>query len=370
MTNTILCAVREMDDERLLSSTRSLSGEGQRLNARLVAHLAEIDERRLGQREGFPSTFAYAREVLGMSEGEAYLRIEAARIVRRFPLAIDLLFAGRVNLTALLLVGRHLTDDNHRAVLEETCGRTKEQVLAIVARLRPLPDVPPTIRKVTPAPTAARLAGKVPNDPGPRAASSAVPVPVPGAATVEAPAAPPVTFPVAAEAATETSSPSRSPVTPPLPLSPDRYKYALTIDGETRELLRAVKGLSGLDDATILKRALALFRKKIECEKFGLTGSPRTAPPAVDPESRYIPSAVRRDVATRDDLRCAFVSASGRRCVERAQLQFDHVKPYALSGGKQASNLRLLCKSHNAYEARRHFHIPEREAVPDSFWNG
>jgi hypothetical protein len=339
MTITLLRTVRAMDDELLLSSTRSLSGEGQRLNARLVAHLAEIDGRSLAQREGFPSTFVYAREVLGMSEGEAYLRIEAARIARRFPLAVELLFACRINLTAVVLVGRHLTDDNHRAVLEEACGRTKEQVLAIVARLRPLPDVPPTIRRVS--------------------------QPVAVAATITTSPAPPATHGVAIEAA-----PPRASVAAPLPLSPDRYKYALTIDGETRELLTAVKDLSGLDDATILKRALALLRRKIEREKFGLTENPRSETPAVDPESRYIPSAVRRDVATRDDLRCAFVSATGHRCDARAHLEFDHVRPYALSGGKEAANLRILCKAHNAYEARRHFHIPEREALTDSFWNG
>jgi hypothetical protein len=334
-----------MDDELLLSATRSLSGDGQRLNARLVAHLGEVDGRCLAQREGFPSTFAYAREVLGMSEGEAYLRIEAARIARRFPLALELLFAGRVNLTAVVLVGRHLTELNHDAVLEEACGKTKEQVLAIVARLRPMPDVPATIRKVSP-PQPALLRAETPSQhPGAGAAVAAVPMP-------GTPAAP------------------RPPAVPPRPLSPDRYKYTLTIDGETRDLLTVVKDLSGLDDATILKRALALLKQKVEREKFGLTDRPRTETPAVDPDSRYIPSAVRRDVATRDDLRCAFVSATGRRCDARAHLEFDHLKPYALGGGKDAPNLRILCKAHNAYEARRYFDIPERETPPNSFWNG
>jgi hypothetical protein len=331
MMITILNAVGAMDDELLLSSTRSLSGEGQRLNARLVAHLAAIDGRGLAQREGYPSTFVYAREVLGMSEGEAYLRIEAARIARRFPLAVELLFAGRINLTAVVLLGRHLTDQNHRDVLDEACGRTKEQVLAIVARLRPMPDVPATIRKVPQPPVPSLAAAAVAGSTPPVAAASSAPVP-------------------------------RPPAVPVLPLSPDRYKYALTIDGETRELLAAVKDLSGLDDATILKRALALLRKKIEREKFGLTERPCSAAPAVDPESRYIPSAVRRDVAARDDLRCAFVSPTGRRCEASAHLEFDHLKPYALGGTKDAPNLRMLCRSHNAYEARRHFHIPEREA--------
>jgi hypothetical protein len=340
MMIAILDTVRAMDDELLLSSTRTLSGDGQQLNARLVAHLGEVDGRSLAQREGFPSTFVYAREVLGMSEGEAYLRIEAARIARRFPLVLELLFAGRVNLTTVVLVGRHLTEQNHEAVLEEACGKTKEQVLAIVARLRPMPDVPSTIRKVSRPQPASPL-----YDPG-------------APATKAAPTMP------------RTSSPPRPPAVRPLPLSPDRYKYALTIDGETRELLSLVKDLSGLDDAAILKRALVLLRKKIEREKFGLTENPRKEAPAVDPESRYIPSAVRRDVATRDDLRCAFVSASGRRCDARAHLEFDHVKPYVLGGGKDAPNLRILCNAHNAYEARRHFRIPERETLPNSFWNG
>jgi hypothetical protein len=233
-------------------------------------------------------------------------------------------------------------------VLDEARGRTKEQVLAIVARLRPRPDVPATIRKLSqPQPPSAPGIGIS----GANVAASALPL-----------------VGVAMGAATPASP--RPPVAPPLPLSPDRYKYALTIDGETKELLAAVKDLSRLDDATILKRALALLRKKIEREKFGLTEHPRSATPAVDPESRYIPSAVRRDVATRDNLRCAFVSATGRRCDARAHLEFDHVKPYAQGGGKDPTNLRVLCKAHNSYEARRHFDIPEREAEPNSFWNG
>ena len=57
----------------------------------------------------------------------------------------------------------------------------------------------------------------------------------------------------------------------------------------------------------------------------------------------------------RDLGRCAFVSTSGRRCVERAFLEFHHVKPYALGGEATVANIQLRCRSHNAYEARQYF---------------
>jgi hypothetical protein len=50
------------------------------------------------------------------------------------------------------------------------------------------------------------------------------------------------------------------------------------------------------------------------------------------PASRHIPSAVKREVWRRDRRQCAFVSADGRRCTERAYLELHHVQPYALDG--------------------------------------
>ena len=47
------------------------------------------------------SLFVYCRDALGMSEGEAYNRIEVARAARRFPVVLDMLSDGRVHLTAV-----------------------------------------------------------------------------------------------------------------------------------------------------------------------------------------------------------------------------------------------------------------------------
>jgi hypothetical protein len=66
-------------DDELLGRLADLVRESRRVEADLVAHIAEIDERKLFAREASPSMFAYCTEILHFSEAEAYLRIAAAR---------------------------------------------------------------------------------------------------------------------------------------------------------------------------------------------------------------------------------------------------------------------------------------------------
>lgn len=71
--------------------------------------------------------------------------------------------------------------------------------------------------------------------------------------------------------------------------------------------------------------------------------------------SRYIPKGVKRIVWYRDRGQCAFVAASGQRCVEREFLELHHIQPYALNGSSTAANIALRCRRHNAYEAEMVF---------------
>ena len=143
------------------------------------------------------------------------------------------------------------------------------------------------------------------------------------------------------------------------PLSPDRYKVQVTIGGDTLEKLRLAKDLlrhavpSG-DEAVILDRALTALLADLAQSKFGATEKPRPSGGSV-PGSRHIPAEVRRTVWLRDLGRCAFVGTGGRRCHERAFLEFHHVTPHALGGEATVANIELRCRSHNAYEARLYF---------------
>ena len=69
------------------------------------------------------------------------------------------------------------------------------------------------------------------------------------------------------------------------------------------------------------------------------------------PHSRHVPNAVKRAVWRRDGGQCAFVSADGRRCEERAYLELHHIHPYALDGPATAGNIAVRCRGHNQYES-------------------
>jgi len=140
-------------------------------------------------------------------------------------------------------------------------------------------------------------------------------------------------------------------------LSPDRYRLQVTIGGETLEKLRLARDM--------LRHAVP--RGTTRPSSTGPLSPPRgpgegqvrrhrgAAPSRGSAAgSRHIPAEVKRAVWLRDLGRCAFVAAEGRRCNERAFVEFHHVRPYA-AGGSHVANIQLRCRRHNDLEARAFF---------------
>jgi hypothetical protein len=143
-----------------------------------------------------------------------------------------------------------------------------------------------------------------------------------------------------------------------VPLAPERYKMQITISREAHDTLRRAQDLlrhvipSG-DPAAIVERALSRLVEDLERRKLAAVRHPHQAG-TVKPGSRHVPAAVRREVWTRDEGRCAFVGTEGR-CTERGFLEFHHVIPFADGGTTDAVNLQLRCRAHNAFEADKWF---------------
>src|SRR5450432_3637020 len=74
----------------------------------LLAHLAELDERRLYLDLGFTSLFAYCTEALGFCKSSAGRRIAVARVCRKYPEAFARVARGELQLSVLSLLGPHL----------------------------------------------------------------------------------------------------------------------------------------------------------------------------------------------------------------------------------------------------------------------
>jgi hypothetical protein len=137
-----------LSDKELLANTHTLIGTQRRLTARLLGHLAEIEERRLHLKAACSSMFDFCIQRLAMSEGEAFRRLAAARLSRRFPIVLKLVETGAVHLSALALAQHHFTDKNHAELLHEISGKTKRAVAELLARRFPKPDAPSVVRKL------------------------------------------------------------------------------------------------------------------------------------------------------------------------------------------------------------------------------
>jgi hypothetical protein len=342
----------DLTNDELVAEIRRLSGTEREACARLIAHLAELDARELYVPAGYSSLFVYCHEGLGYSEDAAYNRKAAAQVARRYPVVVDMLADGRLSLTAVRLLAPVLNDGNHEAAFAEATGKPKREVEKLVARLEPRPDVPSTIRKL-PTPTAAvperENVGELPS---PAKGDAAAGDPMPGA--------PPTVPPAGARKRPEVA-----------PLAPSRYRVQFTIGEETEKKLRRIQELLKReipdgDPAAIFDRALTVLLEKVESRKHGLGPKPRTGG-TVKPGSRHTPAAVRREVVQRDDGRCGFVASDGRRCTERAYLEYHHARvPYAHGGEATVENIRLHCRAHNAHEATMTFGdraVPERRGA-------
>lgn len=371
-----LQSLAELSDSDLLVRVKRLAQAESRATAALIAHLVEVENRKLYLGEACSSLFAYCVRVLHYSEPAAYNRIFAARAARTFPAVLDHLERGDVHLAAVRLLAPVLTAENQHELLAAAAHKSKREVEELVVRLRPREDARESIRKL------GAVAG-----PGVESAPLA-----------------PAQQPVQVQRASV------------VPLAPERYKIQFTAGATTRDNLRRAQELlrhriPGGDISQVIDLALDLLVRDLEKKKFASlapraskpkpetpstaaataasasmststrpsastsarssTSTPTTPPTAPVPAtaaavsaaaaagaatgSRYIPAEVRRAVWQRDQGCCAFMTANGERCGERAGLEFDHIRPHADGGRVDVNNIRLLCRQHNQYEARQFF---------------
>src|SRR5262245_31246422 len=130
---TSLHSPEALSDLELLERVKMLAADERQTTAHLVAHLAELDARRLYLGQGYSSLFTYCTQALHLSEHAAYGRIEAARLMRRFPKVRGLLENGSLSLTTTSLLAPVLTKENHDDVLARAHHKTKREVELLVA---------------------------------------------------------------------------------------------------------------------------------------------------------------------------------------------------------------------------------------------
>ena len=320
-----------LSDQELLRDLAVLVARDRTTTAALLAHLAEVDARRLYLPAAYPSMYLYCVCELGLSEDSALKRIQAARIARQFPVLFDALGEGRLHLSGVCLLAPCLTAENVDELVAAAAHKTKSEIKLLLAQRFPQSEMLALVQPIPASPP------EPDEQPAPGQVAAHAPERV-GALTL----APGQVESVAA----------RQKVAP---VAPQRFLVQFTIGQDTHDKLRYAQELlshqipSG-DLAAVLDRALDLLIPKLERGKFAATCKPHPSPRPTG-SARHVPAQVKRAVWERDGGQCTFVSPAGQRCPARSLLEFDHMDPVARGGRATAARMQLRCRAHNQYAA-------------------
>ena len=304
--------IQGLDDDSLLRSLKRHVGSSNRLNALVLAHLAEVDARGAYRQWACDTLAAYCVYELRLSEDEAQRRCRAARVARQFPVLFEMLADASIHLTGIVLLAPYLTAENHREVLARARYRRKREIELLVAELAPARDVPALIEPLSARVGAPQRGGwaafaesragwvrELVSGDGPRQAPS---VPddwheeLVGRQELDA---------------EDASAPARREVEPqPPPASvaapaATRYKVQFTADQAYVDLLEQARALlwhrlpSG-DLAQLQRLALEALVEKLVCRKYGagarsgMVEARRAHPAATDSGRDGAPAAEKR----------------------------------------------------------------------------
>ena len=316
-----------LSEPSLLERSDTDAGRERSGTADLLADIAEVEDRKSYLGAGYPSLFAWCVGRLRLCDQAALKRIQAARAARRFPAIFPALAAGRLHLTAVVLLAPHLTEHHAEELLAAAMDKTVAEIEQFLVARFPKSDL---LAWVAPIPSASPAH---PDAVGSQACQ------------------------LSSRIVQNETVAVRSRVEP---LSAQSFAIQFTFGQEDNDHLVCAQELlsheipSG-DLAAVFSRALKALLPQLRKRKFAATEKPRSGHRRSAPDSRHIPDHVQRAVWERDGGRCTFVSESGHRCQSRKFVEFDHIEAFARGGEASVDGVRLLCRAHNHYEAERTF---------------
>jgi hypothetical protein len=326
-------SLTHLADRNLLHDLAALVARDRSTTATLLAHIGEVDARKLYLPAAHSSMYAYCVQELRLSEDSAYKRIQAARAARQFPLVFEMLADGRLHLSAVCLLATHLNAENAPGLLLDASHKTKSEVEQLIAKRFPSTEMLELTQLIS---AAAIDHGQL------------------------APGQVHALHEVHAGASVDQLAPGQVQTIAPRarlqPIASQRFALQVMVGQGTHDKLRYAQSLlrhqipSG-DMAAVLDRALDALIVKLEKSKFAATDRPHARRQPLSRGTRHIPAHVKRAVWARDGGQCTFVSETGHRCQARALLEFDHIEEVARGGTASTDRVRLRCRAHNQYAA-------------------
>jgi hypothetical protein len=316
--------LKSISDSELLLTTKRLATEEMRIGIEVLHHLKEVDDRRLFASIGFSSLFSYCTGELRYSEGGAYRRISAMRLLSDVPQYESKLKEGTVSVATLSQVQSFLVQEKRQfgktysqgekmELLAKVEGKSSHQTERVLATISPQSSRAEKERVLNEDETEIRFT-----------ASRELMIKIERLKNL-------------------------------LGHKPEAQSYAGLI-GELVDL--GIKKLDPLEKPLKPQKPIK-SDPSLKPGEFGKSGriesTPQSSLPPVEvapseskSPTRFIPVAIKRAVWSRDGGRCTYQDPkTGRHCESRHALELEHVRPFGLGGQSSFENLRLLCSTHN-----------------------
>ncbi len=294
-----------LGDGDLVTALKNNALKERGLQCLSLAYIAEVEQRLIYARLGFPSLFQYLVQELGFSEATSLKRIQVSRLAERFPVVYSLLETGKVSMTVLQKLAPHLLVSNHRVLLNESTGKSVRDVERMLAAR--FPEAIPTHPKevITPL-DETRIS---------------------------------LSF-IADKEFELLLQDSKAFLS---------HKYP---DGNLVDIFREGLKLLLSGRPKVLQGAPRILADSVVEKTAAMSAKMKN-------QTRYIPAKIKEVVWERDRGRCSFVSSGGRACESNYFLEWDHVIPFSTGGrGDDPDNIRILCRSHNRLMAHDFFGRP------------
>jgi hypothetical protein len=306
--------LKALSDKDLIAQLRRACADANAITLRLITFLIETEERRLYLADACPSMFDYCVRRLNMSEGAAYLRLAAARLVRSFPTLARRIESGELHLSGLVRLRDYLTAENVEELADAVRGMSKRQVIEFLAtreRRVTAPSRPTKLRKLPKMKTANAVEPDLQRE---------------------------------------------------LELIADmQYRLGLTLNRTERDELLHVRDLmmhrnpSG-DLKAVVVAAIRALRIELERQIHATTTRPQSSQSAPSvAKTKGISRRVRREVFARDGQRCTYTNKNGQRCPATSPLELHHLVSPHHGGSNETDNICVRCRAHNLWDAENVF---------------
>lgn len=293
--------IKDLSNSELLQALAHLKGQEDRLIVALLEHISEVERRRLFLQLGYTSMFGYLTKRIGYSEGEAYRKIEAARLLKSNPEIRTSLENGSLTLTTMTDVSIAIRAQ------EKTTGikLEKSEKLKILAN----------------------VSGKSRSE-----AQKTLSTVLPNATTK---------FEEKKRERIDGSLEITVLLLPDQRRRLDNAKDILAHKGPLRSTADVIDHLSNF----FLRQRKMTRDFDIDIE----TLHQEKSMPGKNP--RAISVNLRRAVFQRDAGKCQFKLERGKICGSTYQVELDHIVPVSKGGRSTYVNLRCLCRVHNQWKA-------------------